>query len=462
MTDNLPIIAKNPDAERSALGVILIAPNRIGELAARVEPSDFFTSIYRKLYAAALRLEDEHRPIEALSLADVLGGDLELQDAGGVDFISSLADGVYARANLSEYGRLIKSAAQRRQLQAVLELARQDARDPSISLSETLQQTESALTAIREGDENAARTAVHISEIAREVAPMLERVGSGNGAMLGNQSGFPCLDRIISGIVPSQLLYLAGRPSSGKTSFLLELVRRQAMRGSAVAMFSLEMDRASVFIRLACRESGVGFHRVSSGCIKSEEFHELFAAIAKISRWPVWIDDRPALSSQDLRWRLRSLARRQPIKLCVVDYLQLLRAKAENRTQEVTRISLDLKAAARELGEISGGALLAAAQLNRAGATNDRPRLHHLRESGQLEQDADVVLLLSDEKQSDPGQPNPSVKLLDIAKQRNGPTTVLRFVYLPYVMGFEEAFEQAEMRSEDMLDSKSESAGMPR
>jgi len=459
MTDRaqtLVVIPENNEAERNAIEVIVAFPSRIGELVQEgLTPEDFFVPLYRKLYLAALRLEDEHRPIEPLTLADVLADDRDLMSAGGMAFLATLGCEISDRANLREYCRLVKKAAQRRQLQRIFERAGQNVIDPTVLVTEILQQTEAELLAVREGDSNAARTAVHLSEVAREVAPVLDRVGSGNGGMLGTSTGFPDLDRITSGWIPSEMILLAGRPSAGKTALALELALRQARQGKAVAMFSLEMNRASVFLRLACRDAGVSYSRVCSGFMSRSDLRALCAAIPRISKLPFWIDDRPALSSQDLRWRLRSLARRHPIKFCVVDYLQLLRAKAENRTQEVTKISLDLKAAARELGEATGGTLLAAAQLNRAGA-NERPRLHHLRESGQLEQDADAVFLLSDEEPTQNGRPKPSIKLLDVAKQRNGPTDIVRLTFLPLVMGF----EQADTEGREVADGKIESAGL--
>jgi replicative DNA helicase len=310
----------------------------------------------------------------------------------------------------------VKTAAQRRKLQRLLNSASQRVQSYDVGTDELLEGLESSLSTLRDG---ATRGAVHIGEAARELGPTLERAGSGKGVMFGAPTGFPDLDRLISGWIPGDDVVIGGRPSGGKTSLGLEFGLRQARKGNAVALFSLEMDRGSIMLRLACRDAGVSFSKTRSGWLSGAELSALCSAVARVALLPVWIDDGAATSVYELRWRLRSLAQRHSIKLAIVDYLQLLRAKAENRTQEITKISIELKAAAKELGQTSNGTLLILSQLSRLAA-DARPQLHHLRESGQIEQDADSVFFLFDPESAERGEPSPGRKTRPCLLPSNG------------------------------------------
>ncbi len=210
------------------------------------------------------------------------------------------------------------------------------------------------------------------------------------------------------------------------------------------------MSTPSLLLRLVCNMARVDGHKLRTGFLSQEEKTRINLALTELAELPILIDDQPSISAYQLRWRIRALAKRRKIEFVVVDYLQLLRAKAENRVQQVTAISIELKAAARELGKITGGNLLAVSQLSRIGA-QEQPQLHHLRESGQIEQDADVVLLLSDEKDTELGREAPSVKVLHVAKQRNGPTGYVKFTFLPRWMGLGELDWESDSRIASVL-----------
>jgi replicative DNA helicase len=423
-------------AERDALGVILRVPGRLDEAVTRIVPEDFYERVNRKIFAAMLRLADERRTIDEISLDALLKVDGDYDAAGGFSFLTKLADGVGESAPLAEYCYLIKESARSRHLQRVIEEA---GKTVQTKLTEdVLSQLETEISVLREDQINAGRGAVHIAEVVHEVGPMLDRAGSGTGKMLGSPTGYRSLDKVTNGWMSGDFNVLAARPSKGKTSLALEFALHQARQGNAVAFFSLEMSRSSILLRLICRDAGVSYQSVCSGYMNQGDARKLCASIPRVTQLPIWIDDRAAIKSHDLRFRLRAMARRNNIKFCIVDYLQLVVAKAENRVQEITKVSMDLKAAAKELGELTGGTLMATAQLSRAGA-DGRPQLHHLRDSGQVEQDADVVMLLWDETQSELGRKDPSIKLVEVAKQRNGPCEILRFEWLPIVMGFEDA-----------------------
>ncbi len=224
------------------------------------------------------------------------------------------------------------------------------------------------------------------------------------------------------------LVILGARPSTGKTALTLEFLRKQAKEGNGVLYFSLEMSRASLMTRLCCLEAGVDGHKVRTGNVEKEDREKIVNALNAISSWPVWISEPSRMWSYDLVRRIRAFSARHPVKLVMVDYLQLLRAKAENRVIEVGKIAQDLKEAARVLGKQTGGTIIATAQLSRLAA-NERPRLDHLRESGELEQAADVVLFLWNADDVEVGEKHPYRKMLGVGKQRNGPLNAMRLMF---------------------------------
>ncbi len=255
--------------------------------------------------------------------------------------------------------------------------------------------------------------------------------------MLGHSTGFECLDELTNGFGSGELWIIAARPSVGKSALACEIALRQAKLGLPVCFFSIEMNRESVMMRLIAREAGVSFRLFRAGRLEPHEWRRITGAMASISELPIWIDDPSAPKAQELRWRIRNVAKRISAKTIFVDYLQLLHARAENKTQEVTKCSGHMKAAAKEIGQLTGGTIVLLSQLNRLAET-EKPRLSHLRESGAIEQDGDVIVLMSDEDTASWASKSsaPSTKILDVAKQRNGPKEELRVQFLPEVMGF--------------------------
>lgn len=272
--------------------------------------------------------------------------------------------------------------------------------------------------------------------MTKELLPVLERAADGRNQLIGIPTGYQDIDRLTAGWQSGDYDILAARPSAGKTALAIEFSLRQLRAGNLVVFFSLEMSREAIYQRMICREAAVNSQRLRCGTLSSDDLKRILDAVARLSQMQLWIDDSAGLRASELRWRLQSLCKRQGIKFAVVDYLQLLRSPGKDRFESVTNSSIELKAAAKEIGQLNGGTLLALSQLNRAGA-GQRPRLEHLRESGQLEQDGDVIFLLSDADDSANGQVQPSTKILDIAKQRNGPCHEVSFTFLPAVGGFE-------------------------
>ena len=435
--DLLTVIPHNLEVERNILGVLMLAPERIGEAAERLDPQEFFFSLNRKIYSAMLDLDGAGKPIDVFTLHEVLARDRELEDAGGLAFLSSLDKLAYRKAPLGDYARIVKEAAALRRVLSLCESTTAQISEGRPS-AEVLETVGADFDSIRDENRSLERGPVHISVVTKSLGPVLERAANGTSKMIGTPTGYPDIDRLTAGWQPSDYCILAARPSAGKTALAIEMALRQLRAGNPTAFFSLEMSRESILQRMVCREAGIDSQRLRCGRLAGDDLKKILAAVARVDALPLWIDDSAGLRASDLRWRLRSLTKRHGIKFAVVDYLQSLRSPGKDRFESVTNSSIELKAAAKELGQLNAGTLLALSQLNRAGA-DGRPRLEHLRESGQLEQDGDVIFLLSDAERTQNGQVQPCTKILEIAKQRNGPCQDVRMTFLPAVGGFEQA-----------------------
>ena len=423
--------------ERALLGAALLSKGNFYSAAEHLEPGMFYSVAHQRIFDAMLALGQAGVAVNIATVAEKVDREPAVKGAGGAAYVASLVDGTPAVADIEHYSGIIRGHAEKRKLALEGENLTANALDRSKSSQEVLENIESVIGGMRENQLARAQTAMPIKEAVRETLPSLERSGQGEGAIIGRATGYSDLDKKIAGWIAGDLVVLAARPSAGKTALALEFARHQAEEGNATLIFSLEMSRTSLVQRLACRVADVNLHKFRSGYLAREEQVRLLAAMGKISEYPIWIADPPSMRATEIRWKIRTLAQRIKPALVIVDYLQLLRAKAENRTQAVTEIAMQLKSSARELGEICQGTLIAVSQLARI-PPGERPQLHHLRESGQIEQDADTVLLLSDQGDVELGQSTPWTKVLDIAKQRNGPTGLVRFTFFPSVMGFEQ------------------------
>jgi replicative DNA helicase len=272
---------------------------------------------------------------------------------------------------------------------------------------------------------------------------VLKRIFDGEGVMLGQSWGYEDLDEITAGKQEAELVILAARPSVGKTALGVEFVRREVREnGGACWIISLEMTRLQIVLRILCLVAKVEMQKLRTGFIDKAERKRMMWAVEKVSPWPVWISEPSRMTSLELVRMTRRMAERHHIKLVLVDYLQLLEAPGADAYARTSTVSRHAKRAAKILGKVSGGTMLACAQLNR-GAANDQPRLEHLRDSGQIEQDADTIMFLWNDKLSDEnGQEGTMTKRLLVAKQRQGPTREVAFQFLGQWMGFEPASKQ--------------------
>ena len=402
----------NPEAEASVIGGLLIDPtafDRVGPLTA----DDFFARHNRLVFQAVAEMIERGLPVDALTVAEHLEGRGLLDDAGGIRAVVECAQNTPSAANIRRYAEIVRERSRERQLLGALADATEavyhrQGVEAAIGVIETATMTLAGGTA---GDVQPVRAL--LDEFRERMA---QRAA---GELVGTPTMFADLDAKLGGLKPGQLIILAARPAMGKSALATQIAHRNARNGRAVAVFSLEMGAGEILDRLVALEAGITLSEVTSGRPRSPSYID--AAVESARRWPLHIDDTPALSIREVRRRARALHRRTPLSLVVVDYLQLVTADAETRNLAVESISRGLKALAKELGV----PVLALSQLSRAleARTDRRPILADLRDSGGIEQDADVVLMLHREEvyRSDPGEWRGVAELL-IRKNRQGPT----------------------------------------
>lgn len=419
-------------AERALLGSLILDPAQIDRVRAELDPAAFFRHAHRVIYEALLEMAP---PVDLVTLSHHLAERGQLDQVGGPVYLAALLDGLPRSAHLGAYVRIVREAARRRRVAAIgRAVANKAPSDPE--LEALVEQADAAL--IGEMADSRLHDRVADAEtVAAEGVGLLERLVSGEG--IGLRSGFTELDQITRGLLPGQLVLLAARPGMGKTALALTAARQIAQAGSRVAIVSLEMARQELFLRLLTQVSHVDLHQIASGRIPAAQYGELAEAACQIGQLPLSIIDRPTLTVSQIRALARQIqaVRTPPLALVVVDYLQLIvpEHRHESRVVEIGEISRRLKALAREL-EVP---VVCSAQLSRAveGRSDKRPVLSDLRDSGCLEQDADLVLLLYRpgyySKTPDPlGQTE-----LVVAKHRNGPTGTVRLRWRPELMLFE-------------------------
>lgn len=439
---DLPQSLINPTCEREFLATTIANPTLAPLACEKLKPEDLRVPLHARILRAIVQIISEGKQCNEFAIDGKLSSDPEYVSAGGLKFLIELSSSAVPFSPQGAIDGLAESLLKlsiRRRFREATSVATDRAGDPLNTIDELILNHRENITQLEDESEMSRRGMVHVSEISRELTPTLMRLSEKPGEMLGLSTGFPRLDRKSSGLPPGSLTIIAARPSMGKTAFMLNVAERVARAGNPVAIFSLETPRDMLQLRLACRHGRIDLSALTSGRAGEEVWRQLPSAIAEVSRLPIYVDDRPRPKATDLRWRIRAAARRFNAKLVILDYLQLATARGDRdtRNDEVATVSGELQAAAREIGNINGGTLLVASQLNRV-ADGERPRLSHLRDSGAIEQDADAVWLLCEAAGSRPGQVEPFVKELEIAKSRNGPTGTVQFDYIGQCMAFEE------------------------
>jgi replicative DNA helicase len=431
-----------PEAEISVLGGMLIDADAVAKAMESVDDSMFYREANRRLYRAMRRLFERGEAIDPVTLTEELRGTGELDSVGGPTYLAELMEAVPTAANIEYHARIIKDKALlRRLIEASTDTVREAFETSGESVEDAIDRAEQRIFQISQAGQR--KGFIWIKEILWPTFEHIEKLQQAGGGITGVPSGFPDLDRLTNGFQRSDLIVVAGRPSMGKTSIVLNFMQHAAIEcGTSVAFFSLEMAKEAIVQRLLCAEGQVNSSRLRSGKLTEQEYMQLATAAGHLNTAPIWIDDSPAITALELRAKARRLKAEVDLGLIVVDYLQLMRGpRAESRVQEISAISGALKAVAKELAV----PVIALSQLSRAPEqrTDHRPQLADLRESGAIEQDADLVLFLyrpevySRDDQSLDAESLEGKAELILGKQRNGPTGTIDLFFRKEFTRFE-------------------------
>jgi replicative DNA helicase len=426
------------DAERGVLGAILLDNQNLSAAhEEKIRPDDFFHENHRRIFERMEELDEERKAIDLLTLADELKRRGELESAGGVAYLASLVDGVPRISNVPHYARIVKEKSILRHLVHTAHSIEQRALDAELDADELLDTAESDI--FRLAQDRIRQGFITIKELVTKNFDRLEKLVSEGRTITGLSTGYTSLDEMTSGLQPSELIILAARPSMGKTALALNIAENVALAGQRVAVFSLEMSKESLLMRLLSAHARIDAHKFRTGHLARDDREKMSASLNELSRSAIWIDDSATATVLEMGAKARRLKNDKGLDLVIVDYLQLISARGRfnNRNEEVTSISRGLKALAKEL-QIP---VLVLSQLTRAPERDSRrPQLADLRESGAIEQDADVVLFINRPGFYKPDAPDEERNQAELimAKQRNGPTGILRFVFLNTFTRFEQ------------------------
>jgi replicative DNA helicase len=430
----------NVDAERSILGAILLDNLAYNEAAEHLKPEDFSLDSHRRVFTRMVDLAESSRPIDMITLVEELDRRKELEAIGDVGYISGLVDGVPDRPSIEHYIKIVRDKALLRGLIHAAHAAIARASDQSDPAEEILNDAESAIFQLSE--KRIGRGFMGIQDIVKESFGSVDALLQRGQRITGLATHYTDLDEMTSGFQRSDLIIIAARPSMGKTAFAMNIAENASIEDQkVVGMFSLEMSREALLLRLLCSRARVDSHKMRTGSLWRDDMTKVVNAMEQLAHAPIFIDDTPGISLSEMRAKARRLQQSQgKLDLLIVDYLQLMSGgsrRYENRTQEVSAISRGLKALAKELTV----PVIALSQLSRAPESrggDHRPQLSDLRESGSIEQDADVVAFIFREevyKQDDPDLQGKAE--LIIAKQRNGPTGRVNLAFLKNSTRFE-------------------------
>jgi replicative DNA helicase len=430
----------NLEAEKCVLGAILINNPAFNQASEVIDAQDFFRDAHRRIFDKMVALSERSEPIDLVTIKDELTRSGDLDDVGGPAYIASLTDGVPRSANVEYYAKIVKEKSTlRRLIQSATDVLGR-AYDAEEDADELLDQAERSIFQIAE---HRLRSGfVRVGEMVDQGYQLIEKLQQHKGLVTGVPSGFVELDEMTSGFQRSDLVIVAARPSMGKTSLVLNMALHAGIEaGKTVGIFSLEMAREQLFLRMLTSEARVDAHRFRGGFLGEQDYARLVEAFARLHDAKVYIDDTPSVGILEMRAKCRRLKLERGLDLIIVDYLQLMqgRGRFENRQQELASISRSMKILAKELDV----PILALSQLSRAPESrgDHRPQLSDLRESGALEQDADVVVFIfREDMYAADGEPRPEhagTAEIIIGKQRNGPTGTVRLAFLKQYTRFE-------------------------
>ena len=425
--DRLP--PQNIEAEQSILGAILIDNDALPKALEVIDPDDFYKQSHRKIFQAMVELFEKSEPIDLITLSDHMKRGDELDAVGGISYLSSLVNMVPTAANIKYHSKIVREKGLLRYLlRSTTEIASRVYED-SLEAEELVDYAEKSIFDI--SDKRVKASFVTLKEVIKGSFEMIEHLYDKKETITGVPSGFPDLDELTTGFQKGDLVVIGGRPSMGKTALALNIAQHVGLESrEPVAIFSLEMAKEQLAFRMLCSEAMVNSSSIRKGFIKKEDWHRLTAAASKLTGAPIFIDDSSSITVLELRAKARRLKMEHGLSLVIVDYLQLMRSRGsfERREQEISDISRSLKALAKELNI----PVIAVSQLNRVVEQRKPPKpiLADLRESGAIEQDADVILFLYRAEVYEKDNPaNKGEAEVIIAKQRNGPTGIVNLAF---------------------------------
>jgi replicative DNA helicase len=432
------VIPHNREAEEAVVGAVLINPEVYYDLAQFLQPEDFYIHRHRWIWDAFTRLHEKRTPVDFLTVTEELENAGQLAEIGGPAYLTALVNQVPTSLHAEAYGRMVEAASIRRRMLTAANQIATLAYNEGETVENVMEEAEKSVFNISE--RRLKKDLQPISAVLSDYYDRIDELAKRPEEIFGVPTGFIDLDRMLTGMQQSDLLIIAGRPGQGKSGFLLSVAKNAALiHKKHVAIFSLEMSNEQVVQRLLSQETGIDSQRLRNGKLQEDEWPKLTHAIEVFGDTHIYLDDTPGITPLALRTKCRRLQMEYGIDLIILDYIQLMGGdtRTDNRVQEVSYISRNLKILARELNV----PVLAAAQLSRAveQRTDKRPVLSDLRESGSLEQDADVVMFIYRPDQYEKDTQKQNVAEIIVAKHRNGPTGSVELVFMNHLARFVDA-----------------------
>ncbi|GAA4867266.1 replicative DNA helicase [Paenibacillus vulneris] len=425
--DRIP--PQNLEAEQAVLGAILLDSDSLVTAMERITSDDFYRTSHQRIFESMIELAEENEPIDLITLTARLQNKQQLEEIGGIKYLSELANAVPTAANIDYYAQIVEEKSMLRRLIRAATNIVTEGYAAADDVGDLLSDAEKRILEISQ--RRSGTGFIAIRDVLMEVFDKVEFLYNNKGGATGVKSGFQDLDKMTSGFQRSDLIIVAARPSVGKTAFALNIAQNVGVREKeTVAIFSLEMGAAQLVQRMICAEANVDAGRMRTGFLESDDWEKLTMAIGALSEANIYIDDSPSVTVADIRAKCRRLKQEKGLGMILIDYLQLIhgRGKGDNRQQEVSEISRTLKQIARELDV----PVIALSQLSRGveQRQDKRPMMSDLRESGSIEQDADIVAFLYRDDYYDKESEKKNIIEIIIAKQRNGPVGTVELAFL--------------------------------
>lgn len=419
MTSGVAVPPHNVEAEESVIGAAMLSPDAANEALELLRPEDFYKPVHQLIFEAITGLFDGNQPIDAITVSDALRRTEKLDRIGGVSYLTSLLERVPTTSNIAYYAGIVDETASRRRLMRAGSDVGALAMQTDVPIDEVIDRAEARVFAVAE--RQVGDGLVPVGPMLQQTLEKIEELGTRGADITGLATGFRDLDKMLTGLQPANLMVIAARPSMGKSALAINIAQHVAENENPVAVFTLEMSREEVVTRLLSSMASVDSSRLRTGQLGPELWQKVVREASKLYQMPLYVDDSPDLTVTAIRAKSRRLARHKGLGLVVVDYMQLMQgpSRSENRQQEIAEISRSLKNLARELHI----PVIAVSQLNRAleQRENKRPRLGDLRESGAIEQDADIVLFIYRDEYYNPEKTDSlGIAEVNVAKHRAG------------------------------------------